>query len=169
MKYIVYKKQDNKVLHILDKEPIAISDNLGLARCEAIPQGDKFSIANLQEKTEKYTDLEAKEVVKKDEQGNEYIETEYVEVEKEREYQVCELLASVDEKKPIRNQIAKLKNWFNNEYRYYNEKLTRFEALNIAEVVVDKVFNITYLSLNDLYVQAEKVRTEIKELEVSII
>lgn len=167
MKYIVYIKANNRVLPngVLYKEPTIIPNGLGLARCEIVPQGDILTVVNLQAKTEKYTVKEPKEVVKVDEENNEYTETEYVEVEKEREYQTCEIVASVDNAKVIRNQIQKLTSWFNNEYRYYNEKLTRFNALGVIESVVDKVFNITYSSLYDLYVQAEKVRAEIKELE----
>ena len=106
MKYITYFKETLKVNGIFDKEPIAISDNLGLARCETIPQGDKFTVANLQDKTEKYTIQEPKEIVKTDEYDNEYTETEYIEVEKEKTYQTCDLVGEVDTKRAV---LAKIK------------------------------------------------------------
>lgn len=95
MKFIVYEKDTLKVIHILDKEPIALTDNLGLARCEIIPQGDNFTVANIQNHTKQYVIKEPKEVVRIDEEGNEYTETEYEEVIKTNEYQTCKLMAKV--------------------------------------------------------------------------
>lgn len=110
MKYIVYNKETLKVLHILDKEPISISDNLAVARTEVVPQGDILTVTNIQPKTEKYIVKEPKTVlVKNEETGEEYEDYEYVEVEKEREYFSCEVIGTVDQKKVIRNKIAQLK------------------------------------------------------------
>lgn len=169
MKYIVYK--DNKVLHILDKAPISVSSDLSIARCDFIPKynkanGEYLEVFNVQEQTEIYTEKEPKEVKKVDEAtGEEYTDIEYIDVEKIRAYKTCELVKRVDEKNLKRIQLRKLKSWFDNEYRYYAEKLTRFVALDIAETVIDKVFGTIYLNLNDLYIQAEKIRTEINDLE----
>ena len=127
MKYIVYKKQDNKVLHILDKEPVAISEVLGLARCETVPQGDILTVVNLQAKTEKYTVKEPKEVVKIDEQGNEYTETEYVEVEQERNYFTCELVGTEDTRKKTLAKINELKRKLAN-YDYIGVKIATGRA-----------------------------------------
>lgn len=95
MKFIIYDKKTLKVIRIMNKEPIALTDNLGLARCEIIPQGDNFSVSNIQTHTEQYIIKETKEVAKVDEEGNEYTETEYEEVVKTREYQTCKLVAKV--------------------------------------------------------------------------
>ena len=166
MKYIIYEKKTLKVLHILDKEPISITDNLAVARCETVPQGDYLTVTNIQPKTEKYTVKEPKIVLVKDEvSGEEYEETQHIEVEKEREYYTCDIIGTVDEKKVIRNKISKLKDWFNNNYRMYNEMLTRRASLSIEKGCIDRVRNKTYYSLNDLYLEAEIVVEEINELE----
>ena len=81
-----------------------------------------------------------------------YVYIPYTESEKQR---------IINDKK-----IEELKKWFNNEYRLYNEKLTRFQALDIKEEIYDEYRNKTYLTLNDLYLEAEKVRLEINDLEL---
>ena len=118
MKYITYFKNTLKVNGIFDKEPIAITNNLALARCGTIPQGDKFTVANLQDKTERYTVKEPKEIVKVDGQGIEYTETEYIEVEKERIYQTCELQAIQPTTNELEERQAK-------EYEKLVERLIR--------------------------------------------
>lgn len=172
MKYIVYKKSNNRVHNneILDQPPIDLTDTLGVARCEFIPKynqanGEYLEVFNIQEHTETYTEKVGKEVLKVDEQGNEYTDTEYEEVVKTRPYKTCELTVKQDESILKANRLRFLKSWFNNEYRYYNEKLTRFKALSISEIVIDSTFNIVYSNLDALYIQAEKVRAEINELE----
>lgn len=172
MKYVICK--DNKVLDIVNKEPVSVSKSVIIARCKNIPKinkanGEYYEVFNIQEHTETYTVKEPKEVIKIDEAtGEEYPDTEYVEVEKDRTYFTCELTVKQSEKTVKRIRLRKLKNWFNTEYRYYNEKLTRFKALGIFESVTDKVFNLTYASLDDLYMQAEKIRNEINELETEV-
>jgi hypothetical protein len=109
MNYVVYYKDTLKVYKFVNSENVKLTNDLAIARCENIPQGDKFTVTNLQSKTEKYTVEEPKEVVKTDEQGNEYTETEYIEVEKEREYQTCELVGEVDNKKKTLARIGELK------------------------------------------------------------
>lgn len=165
MNYVVYYKDTLEVYRFVNSENVKLTNDLAIARCENIPQGDKFKVVNLQSKTEKYTVKKPKEVIKTDEQGNEYTETEYIEVEKEREYQTCELVGEVDNKRHILIQINALKSWFNTNYRMYNEMLTRREALNIEKACVDNTRNKTYYTLNDLYVEAEKVVEEINALE----
>ena len=96
MKYIVYKKSNNRVYNdtILDQPPSDLTDTLDVARCETIPTlktGEYLEVFNVQEHTETYTEKEPKEVKKVDEQGNEYTDIEYEEVKKERSYHTCEL------------------------------------------------------------------------------
>ena len=170
MKFIVYEKKTLKVLHILDKEPISITDNLAVARCENIPQGDILTVTNIQPKTEKYIVKEPKIVEIKDEAtGEVHEETKYVEVEKEREFFTCDIVGTVDEKKVVRNSIIKLKNWFNTNYRMYNEMLTRRKALGIEKACDDKVRGKVYSTLGELYQEAEKVVEEINQLETQLI
>jgi len=69
------------------------------------------------------------------------------------------------EREEIQNQINALKNWFDIYYRKYNEKLTRFAALEIEETIEDTVRGKTYNTLRDLYVEAEVVKSEINMLE----
>ena len=66
------------------------------------------------------------------------------------------------------DRISNLKYWFNNDYRMYVEMLTRREALNISDTIIDSYRNKTYTSLNDLYLEAEVVASEIKSLENQI-
>lgn len=173
MKYIVYKKANNRIHNneILDQPPKDLTETLGVARCDFIPKlntGEYLEVFNIQEHTETYTEQVEKEVLKVDEQGNEYTDTEYEEVVKTRPYKTCELVVMVDNKLLKSLRLRKLKSWFNNEYRYYAEKFTRFNALNIGEVIYDKFFGITYSSINDLYLKAESVRAEINALETEI-
>lgn len=89
MKYIVYNKNDNKVIHILDKKPLALTDNLDIARCENIinaPQYGHLIVKNLETKIEEYT----VEVDKLNEETGEVLTVKEV---KQIEYQVCELEA----------------------------------------------------------------------------
>jgi hypothetical protein len=170
MKYIVYFNDTLKVKRngISDVAPASFSDTLSVARCDNIPPlqlGEYYEVYNIQEHLETYTEKEEREVKKVDEEGIEYPDTEYVDVEKTRPYKTCELRVKVNEKVVKRIRLRKLKAWFDNDYRYYTEKLTRFNALGIDEVVTDKTFNLTYTNLNELYTQAENVRTEINELE----
>ena len=95
MKYIIYEKKTLKVVRVKNEEPVALTDNLGLARCEVLPQGDNFSVANIQTHTEPYTETIQKEVVKVDEQGNEYEDFETIEITKIREYQTCDLVPKI--------------------------------------------------------------------------
>ena len=107
MKYIVFR--NSKVLHILDKEPISVSQGTSVARCDYIPNlnvGEYHEVFNVQDHIETYTDKEEVEVVKTDElTGEEYTETEWVEVEKTRPYLTCELLVK---KKEIKIPYEKL-------------------------------------------------------------
>lgn len=170
MKYIAYK--NNKVLYILDKAPIGVSEGVEVARCDYIPPlntGEYHEVYNVQEHIETYTEKEPREVIKVDEvNGEEYPDIEYVEVEKQRPYKTCELRVKVDEKAVKIIRLRKLKTWFDNDYREAFEKFTRWKAMEIFEVVTDKVFNIDYASLEALYRQAEIVRGEIKSLEVEL-
>ncbi len=65
----------------------------------------------------------------------------------------------------IRHQIEILKDWFNCKYRLYNEQLTRRIAMGIEFVVTDEERNKTYSTLNELYIEAEKVVEEIHYYE----
>lgn len=72
------------------------------------------------------------------------------------------------EKVKIQNnkKIIKLKKWFDKDYRYYCEKLTRFQALGLTEEIEDMERGTSYHSLTELYEEAEKVRSEINDLEL---
>lgn len=65
----------------------------------------------------------------------------------------------------IKHQIEVLKDWFDYKYRRYNEQLTRRIAMGIEFVVTDEERNKTYSTLNELYVEAEKVVEEIHYYE----
>ena len=149
MKYISFNKK-YKVLEISEQYP---KTDLSVARCENIPQydakkGEYLEVINLKA----------------------FYGDDIIVIEKETDfvplYYTCELIVKVNENILRQNKLKTLKDWFDNDYRYYSEKLTRFKALDIYEVVYDKLFGITYTSLNDLYIQGEKVRVEIKNLEV---
>lgn len=175
MKYIVYKKSNNRVYNdaILDRPPNDLTDTLDVARCETIPtynkaNGEYLEVFNIQEHTETYTEKVEKEVLKVDEQGNEYTETEYEEVVKTRPYKTCELCVKQDERIVKAYQLRKLKSWFDTEYREYFEKFTRWEVLGIQDAIIDELFDITYNSIVELYEQGEKIRNEIKTLKQEI-
>ena len=150
MNYIIY--EENKALKILDIAPKTITKGYEIARCDFVPNynqenGEYLEVFNIQEHTETYT-----------EKG----------IEKQRTYKTCELVVMVDNKLLKSLRLRQLKSWFNNEYRYYAEKFTRFIALDISEVIFDKFFGITYSNINDLYLKAESVRAEINNLETEI-
>ena len=94
MQYIIFDKKSLQVHSILLKPPVNFSNTLDMARCEEIPKGDfdYFTVYNLATKTEKYTEVEQNPVTKTDEEGNEYEDYEEIEVEKTREYKVCDLI-----------------------------------------------------------------------------
>ena len=166
MKYIEYDKETLGVVNIFDKEPVYVSKHSAVARAETIPQGDILTVTNIQPETEKYTVKERKLItVKSEETDEEYEKYVTEEAEKEREFFTCDIIGTVDERKVIYNKINKLKDWFNNNYRMYNEMLTRRATLGIEKGCVDKIRNKTYYSLNDLYAEAEIVVAEINELE----
>ena len=173
MKYIVYSNKTNKVIpnHIYDEEPTSITKGTSVARCEYIPKlnlGEYYEVFNVQEHFETYTEKEPKEVTKVDEFGKEYIDTEYVEVEKTRPYKTCSLIVKIDTICVKKHQLIKLKRWFDKDYRETFEKFTRWQALGKVESVHDDVFNVTYYTINDLYVQGEFVRATIKTLETEL-
>lgn len=87
MKYIVYKKSNNQVVYILDKEPISHTDNLSVARCENIPQGKKFTAVNIQEKQEEYIEKVSETVTLVTGEEKEIIKA----ITKTRTYKTCEL------------------------------------------------------------------------------
>jgi hypothetical protein len=131
MKYIVYRKDTLQVKRngILDQPPIDLTDTLGVARCETIPtynqaNGEYLEVFNIQEHTETYTEQVGKEVLKVDEQGNEYTDTEYEEVVKTRPYKTCELVVMVDNKAVKKKRIAELKSKL---------KETDYQAIKYAE------------------------------------
>jgi hypothetical protein len=172
MKYIVYNKETLRVRKdgILDKEPTSITANLGIARAETVPNGDILTVTNIKPQTEKYLAKQSKEVEVKDEEtGETYEDVVYEDIELEREYFTCEVVATKDEKKEIYIQIQKLKNWFNTNYRMYSEMLTRRQALGIVKFCDDKVRGKVYFTLDELYQEAEKVVNEITELEMGLI
>lgn len=112
MKYIVIK--DNKVLDIANKDPISVSSGVIVARCENIPplnkaNGEYYEVFNIQEHTETYTVKEPREQTFKNEYGEEYTETEYVDVVKTRNYKTCDLIVMVNNKAVKRRRIAELK------------------------------------------------------------
>jgi len=61
-------------------------------------------------------------------------------------------------------QIKELQRWFDNDYRTYCEMFTRRNFLQIEDTIVDNFRNKTYHNLRDLYIEAENVATEIKNL-----
>jgi hypothetical protein len=107
MYYVVYYKDTLKVSRISVREPNDLLENQGLARCEIRPRGLDFTVANIQTHTEPYTETIQKEVVKVDEQGNEYEDFETIEITKIREYQTCEIVAKVYTQNEINNKKAK--------------------------------------------------------------
>lgn len=47
--FIVYNKSDLRVVHFLGKKPVSVSNNLGVAECSNIPQGDfsYYTVVNI--------------------------------------------------------------------------------------------------------------------------
>lgn len=88
MKYIVYKKSNNRKVHILDEEPSSYTDNLAVARCETIPQGKQFTVINIQEKQEEYTEKVTETVTLVTGEKKEIIKA----VTKTRNYYTCDLI-----------------------------------------------------------------------------
>lgn len=89
-----------------------------------------------------------------------------LELERQEREKTYKLRAEKLEKQlVIQSQIGTLKQWFNREYRYFNEKLTRLQALSISEICVDNVRGKQYTTLLELYTEAEVVRQEINDLE----
>lgn len=86
----------------------------------------------------------------------------------EKESILVFVLYSAEEKAEIekKKRIDQLKKWFDKDYRYYFEKLTRFEALGIIDGVFDEFRNKTYTTLLELFEEAEIVRFEINDLEL---
>lgn len=118
MNYIIFNKESLQVYHILSKPPVDFSDTLDIARCEEIPSGDfnYFTVYNLATKTEKYTDIERKPVTKKNEEGNEYESYEEIEVEKTREYKVCDLAGHKREIVDTRTRSQKINDAIREKY-----------------------------------------------------
>ena len=118
MNYIIFNKKDLRVYHILSKPPVDFSDTLDMARCEEIPSGDfdYFTVYNLAIKTEKYTEVEQNPVTKIDEEGNEYESYEEIEVEKTREYKVCDLVGHKREIVDRRTRSQKINDLIREKY-----------------------------------------------------
>ena len=118
MNYIIFNKKDLRVYHILSKPPVDFSDTLDMARCEEIPEGDfgYFTVYNLATKTEKYTEVEQNPVTKTDEEGNEYESYEEIEVEKTREYKVCDLVGHKREIVDRRTRSQKINDLIREKY-----------------------------------------------------
>lgn len=89
MKYIVYNKNTKKVIHILDRQPVAFSDCLAVAQCETIPQGKKFMVTNIQEKQEEYTEKVTETVTLATGETKEIIKA----ITKTKPYMSCDLIA----------------------------------------------------------------------------
>ena len=96
--FIVFEKDSKKVVKLLDKEPVSVSNTLEVARVENIPvydetYGDYLTVINLEEKTEKYAVMEWIEEERT--VGDEtYLESVEKEVEKERSYFICDLVVN---------------------------------------------------------------------------
>lgn len=118
MNYIIFDKESLRVYHILSKPPVDFSDTLDMARCEEIPEGDfgYFTVYNLATKTEKYTEVEQNPVTKTDEEGNEYESYEEIEVEKTREYKVCDLVGHKREIVDKRTRSQKINDLIREKY-----------------------------------------------------
>ena len=116
--FIVYNKSNLRVVHFLGKKPISVSDNLGVAECSNIPEGDfgYFTVHNLSTKSEKYTEVEQNPVTKTDEEGNEYESYEEIEVEKTREYKVCDLVGHKREIVDRRTRSQKINDLIREKY-----------------------------------------------------
>lgn len=118
MNYIIFNKANLQVYYILSKPPVDFSNTLDIARCEEIPKGDfaYFTVCNLLTKTEKYTGVEQNPVTKTDEEGNEYESYEEIEVEKTREYKVCDLAGHKREIVDRRTRSQKINDLIREKY-----------------------------------------------------
>ena len=103
MKYIVYNKNTNKVLHILNKEPIAVSNSLGVAECSSIPNCDYFLATNIKKHSKTY-----KEIIYEFDDNGEKVAKE---VEKVKEWETCDLIEDTSKslKISIKAEINELK------------------------------------------------------------
>lgn len=147
MKYIVYRKNANKVLHILDKEPKSYTDNLSVARCERIPQGNKFKVINVKEHKENVTKTIA------DDNGTETETTITI------AYNTCELIAEDMTNDNIKAEIALMKEYLN-KTDYITDKF-------VAAIIVNDTKQIETLKQiysNELSTRAQ-YRNKINELE----
>lgn len=113
--YIVYNKSDLRVVYFLGKKPISVSDNLGVAECSNIPEGDfdYFTVCNLETKTEKYIEIEQNPAAKTDEEGNEY---------ESYEEKVCDLVGHKKEIVDTRSYSEKVVSLIREKYSI-NEEL----------------------------------------------
>lgn len=62
-------------------------------------------------------------------------------------------------------KAARRRQWFDEDYRKWNEMFTRYEKMGISETIDDEFRGKTYHSLAELYAEGEIVRKEILELE----
>lgn len=60
--------------------------------------------------------------------------------------------------------ISELDNWFENDYKKYEQMFNRRKTLGIEDTIVDEFRNKTYHNLIELYEEAEVVAKEIREL-----
>ena len=103
MKYIVYKKSNNSVIRILEKEPVAVSNSLGVAECSAIPNCKYCLATNIKKHSETY-----KEIIYEFDDNGEAVAKE---VEKVKEWETCDLIEDTDKslKISIKAEINELK------------------------------------------------------------
>lgn len=118
MKYIVYNKNTNEVINILNKKPIAVSDSLGVAECSAIPNCDYFLATNIEKHSETY-----KEIIYEFDDNGEAVAKE---VEKVKEWETCDL---------VEDTVKSLKISIKAEINELKRKLstTDYIVLKIAE------------------------------------
>lgn len=114
MKYIIYSKENNKIIKILSKNPRAISKNYGIARCENIPQynsknGEYLEVVNVKPFFG--------EDILVDESISDIVPL----------YYTCELTVKVNDKIAKRNRINKLKQKLR-EYDYIGVKIATGRA-----------------------------------------
>lgn len=103
MKYIVYIKSTNKVLHVLNGKPKATSEVLGVAECENIPNAKHLLVTNLKDHEEIYKET----AIDYDDNGCEVAR----EVEKVKKYQTCEVIedTATSRLNAVKNEIQELK------------------------------------------------------------
>ena len=89
MKYIIYNKETNKVIHILNKMPVSFSDCLDVARCETIPSGKKFIVTNIQTVKEEFITRTAETVTLETGMQKEIVRA----VTNTRHFKTCDLIA----------------------------------------------------------------------------